>query len=90
MIYENQTCNLKSERGPKYLEASISARSVTKVNMDSGNSFSGVVDKRATPVLAKRQNLYIYQGRDARVSVLNDVEREHEAPFLTIGTTLEQ
>lgn len=85
-IYENQTCNLKSERGPKYLEASISARSVTKVNMDSENSFSGVVDKRATPVLAKRQN----QGHDARVSVLNDVEREHEAPFITIGTTLEQ
>lgn len=47
MVYENQTCNLKSERGPKYLEASISARSVTKVNMDRGNSFGGVVDKRA-------------------------------------------
>lgn len=52
-VYENQTCDLKSERGPKYLEASTSARSVTKVDMDRGNSFSEVVDKRAMSELAK-------------------------------------
>ncbi|CAO2635057.1 hypothetical protein LEMLEM_LOCUS22928, partial [Lemmus lemmus] len=90
IVYEKQTCNLKSELEPKYLEASISARSETKVNMDRGNSFSGVVDKKAMSVLANRQNLYIHQGHDARVSALNDVERKYEAPFVKIGTMLEQ
>jgi ubiquitin-conjugating enzyme E2 variant len=57
-VSDRSLCSLKLECGQKYPEQPPTVRFLTRINLSGINSTTGLVDKRAVPVLAHWQRSY--------------------------------